>query len=55
MIAAGDVVKFIAKVAIAIIEVDMKKKFGEGDGPDESHAGRKTTTFVRGLALEGCR
>jgi len=34
VIAAGDVIELIAKVAVAIIEVDVEEEFGEGDGPD---------------------
>lgn len=38
VIAAGDVVEFIAKVTVAIVEVDVEEKVGEGDCPDERDA-----------------
>ncbi len=35
MIAAGDVIELVAKVAVAVVEVDVEEEFREGDGPDE--------------------
>jgi hypothetical protein len=38
MIPAGDVVELVAKISVAVVEVDVEQKFGEGDGPDDRHA-----------------
>jgi len=38
VVAAGDVIEFVAKIAIATVEVDMKEQLGKRDEPDQSHA-----------------
>jgi hypothetical protein len=38
MVSTGHVIKFVAKVAIPIVEVDVKNKLGQCDGPDYCHA-----------------
>src|SRR4051812_27323808 len=35
---AGDVVEFIAEIAITIVEVDVKKKFGDRNRQNHCHA-----------------
>ena len=41
MITARNVIEFVSEIAIAVVEVDVKEEFGEGDGPDDGHSGRK--------------
>jgi hypothetical protein len=48
MVAASDVVEFVAEVAVAIIEIDMEKQFGHRDGPDERHATSEKWAVVTG-------
>jgi len=38
MIAAGHVVEFMAKVAVAVVEVDVEEQFGESDGQHDQHS-----------------
>jgi hypothetical protein len=39
VIAAGNVIELVAEVAVAVVVVDVKDKLGEGEEPDEGHAG----------------
>jgi len=38
VIAAGNVVEFIAEVTVAVVEIDVEEKPGECDEPDDHHA-----------------
>jgi hypothetical protein len=38
MISAGHVIKLVAKVAIAIVEVTMEEQFGQGNHENYPHA-----------------
>jgi len=38
VVAARHVIEFIAKVSVAIVEVDMEEQLGESDKPDKRHA-----------------
>jgi hypothetical protein len=42
VVGARHVVEFVAEISVAVIEVDVEEKLGEGDGPDQGHARRKT-------------
>ena len=47
MIAAGDVVELIAKVAVAMVEVYVEEEFGKGDQPDDRHAEPSNALWAR--------
>ncbi len=56
VIAASNVIELIAKVAIAVVEIDVKD-FGESDGPDDCHAagkGRRVLMAGSGERRGGC-
>ena len=47
VVAARHVVKFIAKIAVAVVEVDVEEQLGEGDGPNYSHpAGEEGSSIL---------
>src|SRR5215469_3999684 len=46
VIAAGDIVKFIPEIAVAIVEVEMKEELGQRYGPDDRHAGSERRRFL---------
>jgi hypothetical protein len=37
MVAARHVIELVAKIAITVIEVNVKEEFGESDRPDQNH------------------
>src|SRR5207302_8213126 len=39
VIATGHVIKFIAKITVAVVEIQMKQKFSQRDGANDGHAG----------------
>src|SRR2546422_2181888 len=41
MVPAGHVIKFIAEVAVAIVEVEMKQEVRKGEKKDDEHAIRE--------------
>jgi hypothetical protein len=55
VIAAGDVVELIAKVAVAVVEVDVEEQFGESDGPDDGHALSQEAEWAVGCGGGGRR
>src|SRR5215469_13577600 len=60
VIAAGDVVKFIAEIAVPIIEVEMNEELGQGYGPNDRHARPERRTLPsfdrhgKGMVSRGC-
>jgi hypothetical protein len=38
MVAAGDVIELIAKVSVAIVEIDVEEQLSGRDGADDCHA-----------------
>lgn len=38
VIAADDVIELVAKVAVAVVEVDVEEQLCEADGPDDGYA-----------------
>ena len=38
VIAAGHVIELVAKVAIAVVEVNVEEQFDQGDRPNQCHA-----------------
>jgi hypothetical protein len=38
MIATGHVIELIAEIAVPVVEVEMKKKFGKGKDQNDQHA-----------------
>ena len=53
VISAGHVVKFVAEVAITIVEVAMKEQFGEGDSQNDRHAAGEEGLPMLDLAQVG--
>lgn len=45
VVAAGDVVEFVAEVAVPVIEINVEQEIGAGNGPDEHHARREPGSF----------
>jgi hypothetical protein len=46
VIAAGYVVKLVAEISVAIVEINVEEQIGEGDDPDQGHPGRKIKLAV---------
>ena len=38
VIAAGQAIEFIAKIAVAVVEVTMEQEFGKGQNQNDQHA-----------------
>ena len=45
VVAAGYVVELVAKVAVAVVEVDVEEEFGECDQPDDQPCLRRGMTW----------
>src|SRR4029077_11750147 len=52
MIAASEEIEFIAKIAVAIIEVDVEEQLGKSDSRDNQHPSGKER-LVRAAGLDG--
>ena len=55
VVAADNVVELIAKVAVAIVEVDVKDELGEREKPDQEHGVADAVTVWGGERRWLCR
>jgi hypothetical protein len=55
VVAAGQVVKFIPKISVAVVEVAMQQQLRQGDGKNYDHAASEEGLVVRFRKRSRCR